>query len=281
MSAAAELHLSDDSLFNAVAWLDSFLSVMPVQLKLLQPAGVACLWLSTKHEEGQDEGQVTGVDFAGLMRGRGGTVLDDAPQALQLLLQLKETISTVVDDRHVSRVTITGHVRGFLLQLCRGSFTSGEEHHVAGLWEVHSSTALGGVAEGRWEQLYCMTTYLTEASLLEHQLLGHRPEQVAAAAFALAGLLLGLPGWDDLFLLAVTGHPLQQLATPMEWLCALYTTLHAAWAAGRPYAVTAKYSNIAMHAVATVVPITSVDDRRIMQCAAGSALRHALTAQAC
>jgi len=92
-----------------------------------------------------------------------------------------------------------------------------------------------------------------------------RPSELAAAALAVAGLLLGLPDQDEQHLLIRTGHSMHELAVPMEWLCALHCTLHAAWEAGRPYAVTLKYCDSALHAVAAVPPILSTDDARLSQ----------------
>jgi hypothetical protein len=79
--------------------------------------------------------------------------------------------------------------------------------------------------------LYCCVSYLCEVSALEYHLLPLLPQQVAAAAFALAHMLLGLP-LDDALLSQLTGYSTGQLLEPMQILVALHTSLWQALQAG-------------------------------------------------
>jgi hypothetical protein len=111
--------------------------------------------------------------------------------------------------------------------------------------------------------LYCCVSYLCEVSALEYHLLPLLPQQVAAAAFAVAHMLLGLP-LDDALLSQLTGYSTGQLLEPMQILVALHTSLWQALQAGHPYAVTRKYCGDDAYAVGcSVPPIVSQDDPRV------------------
>ncbi|WIA36604.1 hypothetical protein OEZ86_007892 [Tetradesmus obliquus] len=51
VAAAAALGLHSESLFTAVACFDAYLAAQPTHVLLLQPLGVACLWLAAKYEQ--------------------------------------------------------------------------------------------------------------------------------------------------------------------------------------------------------------------------------------
>eukprot|EP00775_Hariotina_reticulata_P008902 gene8902-9079_t len=215
IAAAAALRLQNDSLFTAVACLDRYLSVVPTQATLLQPAGIACLWLAAKFEEVYNQQLLRGINFSRFMLGPGGNLLGEAPAALQLLVLLEERILTALDYRLASIVTVITCKHRIMQQLCSGSGATAKQQ--AGLMMLSSPPAAGGLSKLQLDQLYCMTSYLTEISLLEYQLLTCRPGELAAAALAVAGLLLGLPGQDEQHLLSMTGFNMHELAVPMEW----------------------------------------------------------------
>lgn len=61
----------------------------------------------------------------------------------------------------------------------------------------------------------------------------------------------------------VTGHTFAELEVPLQYLCALHTTLYQALADGRPYAVSVKYSSGLLHGVACVAPLVNHNDARL------------------
>lgn len=141
------------------------------------------------------------------------------------------------------------------------------------------SSAAAQLTTKQLDQLYCMTSYLTEVALLEYQLLPMLPSELAAAAYAYSHVLLGLP-LDVQQLEQLTQHSAADLSRPMEYLCALQATLHGALQLGRPYAVTVKYCDEQVCRVGAVPPIMSLADARAKDwCVAGSAGLTVLTWQ--
>jgi hypothetical protein len=171
IAAAAALRLQNDSMFTAVACLDRYLSVVPTQAALLQPAGIACLWLAAKFEEVYNQELLRGINFSRFMLGPGGNLLGEAPAALQLLVLLEERILTALDYRLASIITVIACKHRIMQQLCNASASSAVVKHNACLVMVASPAASGGLSKLQLDQLYCMTSYLTEISLLEYQLL--------------------------------------------------------------------------------------------------------------
>jgi hypothetical protein len=111
--------------------------------------------------------------------------------------------------------------------------------------------------------LYCCVSYLTEVAMLEYGLLPLPPQQIAAAALAVAHMLLGLP-LNDALLSSVTGYCTGQLMEPMQVIVALHCSLWQALHSGRPYSVTQKYCGDDACAVGcSVPPIVSRDDPRV------------------
>jgi hypothetical protein len=127
-----------------------------------------------------------------------------------------------------------------------------------------TSTDPAAVHAQQYSQLlYCCMSYLCEVATLEYGLLPLPPQQIAAAALAVAHMLLGLP-LDDALLAQVTGYCTGQLLEPMQVLVALHGSLWQALQSGHPYAVTRKYcADDACGVGCGVPPIVSRDDPRV------------------
>lgn len=255
--AAATLHLrlARDCLHTGVSLLDRFLAAQPTPLPLLQPAGVACLWIAAKF---QQHVVPVAAAFAELMLvPRDDDSTDSSCSGgcgaggnnKQLLVLLEQAILQVLDYQLVSS-TETSHVfkHRIVLRLCSGGGGGGGD---------------GGarLPAGQLEQLYCMTSYLTEVALLEHRLVRCPPSQVAAAAFAFAAVLLGVR-LSDAQLRALAGHGVDELQGTMQALRALHSALSGALRCGQPCAVTIRYMGEKAAGVASVAPIDSADDPR-------------------
>jgi hypothetical protein len=115
----------------------------------------------------------------------------------------------------------------------------------------------------QYSELYWLTSYLAEATLLEYNLLSCKPSELAAAAFAVAQLLLGLK-INDAALECLTRHSLASLKGAMQWLVALHAALAAAQSAGRPYAVSEICGCPAALCVANVAPLVARDNPRLL-----------------
>lgn len=231
IAAAARLGLNNDSLFTAVGCFDRYLAVKPVPLPLLQPTAIACLWVASKYEQLV----VPPVaHFATLVQGsEHGMQGNCVHLSKQLLVELEAEILAALEFRLAAIVTVK-HFKGCLMQ------------------QLHRSKAAAVMSRCQLDQLYCMTSYLSEVSLLEYRLLPYKPSQVAAAAFVYAHVLLGLQVGSALQL---TGCTLAELAQLLEIFCALHGTLSAALHLSRPYNVTAKYRNPAVCGVANISPM--------------------------
>lgn len=239
IAAAARLGLNNDSLFTAVACLDRYLAVKPVLLPLLQPTAIACLWVASKYEQLVVPPV---MHFAMLVQGNEHSLNSSSVHlSKQLLVELEAEILTALDYRLAAIVTVKAF-KGCLMQ------------------QLHSSKAAAAMSRRQLDQLYCMTSYLTEVSLLEYRLLPFKPSQVAAAAFVYAHVLLGLQVGSALQL---TGCTLPELTQLLEIFCALHSTLSAALHLGRPYNVTAKYRNPAVCGVANIPPMTIPAEQRV------------------
>lgn len=167
-----QIGLSNDSLFMAVACLDKYLSAAPVTLPLLQPVSVACLWIASKYEE---LASIPAAVFAPFMVSPDGQSLGSETQAVQLLVKLEIGVLQAIDYRLASIVT-----------------TKAFKHRIIQrLWS--DARTVTQLSERQQQQLYSLTSYLTEVSLLEYQLLQWPPSMLASAAYALAQLLLGFP----------------------------------------------------------------------------------------
>lgn len=166
-----QLGLTNDTLFLAVAILDRYLSVAPVSAALLQPISVACLWIASKYEE---LCSLTAAVFAPYMLSPDGQSLGNESHAVQLLLKLEVGVLQALEYRLASIVT-----------------TKSFKHKIIQrLWS--DEAAVAKLSHQKHQQLYSLTSYLTEVSLLEYQLLRWRPSMLAAAAYAVAQILLGL-----------------------------------------------------------------------------------------
>lgn len=239
IAAAARLGLNNDSLFTAVAVLDRFLAVKPVLLPLLQPTAIACLWVASKYEQLVVPPV---LHFAMLVQGSESALHSNSVHlSKQMLVELEADILAALDFRLAAIVTVKSF-KAWLMQ------------------QLHCSKVAAAMSRRQLDQLYCMTSYLTEVSLLEYRLLPYKPSQVAAAAFVYAHVLLGLQVSTALQL---TGATLPELTGLLEVFCALHSTLSAALHLGRPYNVTAKYRNPAVCGVANIPPMTIPADQRV------------------
>lgn len=194
ISLTEQIGLNNDTLFKAVACLDRYLSAGPVSLALLQPVSIACLWIASKYEE---LASIPAVVFAPFMVSPDGQSLGSEAQAVQLLVKLEIGVLRALDYRLASIITPKAFKHKFLQRL----------------WT--DAGAVGKRSDRQHQQLYSMTSYLTEVSLLEYQLLRWPPSMLAAASYALAQLLLGLH--------LVSAQPVAQilltLACDTVWLC--------------------------------------------------------------
>lgn len=242
IAAAARLGLNNDSLFTAVAVLDRFLAVKPVLLPLLpllQPTAIACLWVASKYEQLVVPPV---LHYATLVHGSDNSLASNSVHlSKQLLVELEAEILAALDFRLAAIVTVKSF-KGWLMQ------------------QLHTSKAAAAMSRRQLDQLYCMTSYLTEVSLLEYRLLPSKPSQVASAAFVYAHVLLGLQVGSALQL---TNSTLPELTALLEVFCALHSTLSAALHLGRPYNVTAKYRNPVVCGVANIPPMTIPAEQRV------------------
>lgn len=171
ISIAEQLGLTNDTLFTAVAVLDRYLSVVPVSLALLQPISVACLWIASKYEELT---ALSAAVFAPFMLSPDGQSLGSETHAVQLLVQLEMRVLQALDYRLANIVTTKAY-KHWIIQRLWGD-----------------AAAVAKLTQRQHQQLYSLTSYLTEVSLLEYQLLQWPPNMLAAAAYAVAQILLGL-----------------------------------------------------------------------------------------
>eukprot|EP00878_Enallax_costatus_P008435 GHUV01008816.1.p1 GENE.GHUV01008816.1~~GHUV01008816.1.p1 ORF type:complete len:312 (+),score=60.61 GHUV01008816.1:343-1278(+) len=166
-----QLGLTNDTLFLGVAVLDRYLSVAPVSIALLQPISVACLWIASKYEE---LCSLTAAVFAPYMLSPDGQSLGNESHAVQLLVKLEIGVLQALEYRLASILT-----------------TKSFKHRIIQrLWS--DEAAVAKLPHHKHQQLYSLTSYLTEVSLLEYQLLRWPPSMLAAAAYAVAQILLGL-----------------------------------------------------------------------------------------
>ncbi|KAF6261782.1 microtubule-binding protein MIP-T3-domain-containing protein [Scenedesmus sp. NREL 46B-D3] len=180
----------------------------------------------------------------------------------------KDTLGDVCNGRHATfwgpdlRSHVTRSVDGSL------HFNANESAQCAKrfLESSHTQQPQQPAALQAWQYsqlLYCCVSFLCEAATLEYGLLPLLPRQVAAAAFAVAHMLLGLP-LDDALLAQLTGYRTSELLEPMQVLLALHSSLWQALQGGRPYAVTCKYCGDDAYGVGCgVPPIVSRDDPRV------------------
>jgi hypothetical protein len=240
VAAAASLGLDNDSLFLAVALLDRYLAARPAPLHLLQPTGIACLWAAAKYEQCTIPASRF---FSQLILGRNGVPLGPVPAAKQLLVVLEQAVLSAVDFRLASILTPKAFKHCIMQRLC-------------------GSPAAAQLSCKQLDQLYCMVSYLSEVALLEYQLLPVQPSMLAAAAYGYAHVLLGIPLAVEA-LQQLTQHSAEEIARPMEYMCALHATLSTALKLGRPYAVTVKYCDPQVCSVAAIQPVVSTGDARV------------------
>lgn len=166
-------------------------------------------------------------------------------RAVQLLNKLEMTVLQQLDFRVAMIPTAAASKRAFIAAL------------------LTSPQPAAAHARQYSQLLYCCVSYLCEVALLEYNLLPLLPQQIAAAALAVAHMLLGLP-LDDAVLAEVTGFCTGQLLEPMQVLVALHCSLWQALQSGHPYAVTRKYcGDDACSVGCSVPPIVSRDDPRV------------------
>lgn len=171
VAAAANLGLGNDALFLSVSCLDRYLATVPTSANLLQPISVACLWIAAKYDCAIAP---RAAMFASLMADMNGQSLGAAASSVDLLVMLEAGILKCLDYRLASIAT-----------------TKDSKHEI--IQKMQNSTAVAAKLSLQQQQLlYSMTSYLTEVSLLEFQLLPCPPSELAAASFALAHVLLGM-----------------------------------------------------------------------------------------
>lgn len=233
--SSARIGLSNDVLFRAVACFDRYLAAKPAPLNLLQPVGIACLRVSAKFEHVISP---SAARYSELIYGSTGIPLGSAPAAKHLLVLLEESVLKALDYRLANIVTAKEFKHQYMQQL--------------------SSSPEGvRLTAQQLDQLYCMTSYLTEIALLEYQLLPWTSSQVAAAAYAYSHVLLGLR-LDTDYMQQLTNHGAEEVQETMEFLDAIHTTLYVALQLGKPYAVTVKYLHASVGCVAAVAPVSSI-----------------------
>lgn len=240
--AAHQLQLGNDSLFLAVGVLDRYLAIQPnTPEALAQAVAIACLFIAAKF---QDVIVPPSSMFAAQM-----TATPSAPGGIgqpnvQLLLHLEATVLQALDWR-LANIDTTHTAKHFLL-------------------ERYAATAAGvSLPVLHRALLLNMTSYLSEAALLEYNLIKYQPEVLAGTAFACAHFLLGLP-LDLKVLQHVTGgYTLQDLSVPSSWLFSVHQIMCQALRDSKPYYVMLKYCADSAGGVARVPPLTSWSDERV------------------
>lgn len=170
IAAAASLCLTNDALFLGVACLDKYLKAATSSPQLLQPLSIACLWVAAKYDCVIIP---PAAAFARFMIDPQGMSLGGATTSVDLLIMLEASVLETLDYRLASLTTTKEHKHAILEKA----------------WAVPKAAALSSQQQ---QQLYSMVSYLTEVSLLEYQLLPCNADQVAAAAYVLAHVLLGM-----------------------------------------------------------------------------------------
>jgi cyclin A len=273
ISAAAALGLHSEALFTAVACLDGFLAAQATHAALLQPLGIACLWLAAKYEQLCVPPVRYFAQFVRMPKDMPAELQGDAAAPQQLLVLLEVRVLRALDYNLARVVTVKSFVHR-IMQLLAAAMQQESTAAAA----AYPAAAAAGIQQHQkqlllhqqqqqqrqqYNQLYWLTAYIAEASLLEYNLLPCKPSELAAAAFAAAQLLLGFKG-NEAMLQCITGHSLASLKAPMQWLLALHAALSAARAAGRPYAVSEVYGSSAALCVADVAPLVSMEDPRLL-----------------
>lgn len=161
--------LDNDVLFLGVACLDKYLAATMTLPQMLQPVSIACLWVAGKYESATAPRAAV---FASLISAPQVQSIRGNLTPLQLLLWLEADILGALDYRLASIITT--------------------RHHKHAITHCSPTTDSAPKMEGQRQLLYSMTSYLTEVSLLEYQLLPCHPSQLAAASHALAHVLLGM-----------------------------------------------------------------------------------------
>ncbi|KAF6253406.1 hypothetical protein COO60DRAFT_1643159 [Scenedesmus sp. NREL 46B-D3] len=273
VEAAASLGLDNDSLFLAIELLDRYLALTAsarsaaaraaaakVSLMELSMAEVPMLAQLPQQQQQQQQhvGGQEAADIAGFCCCGGGGVQQQqqagalagkpagcSERAVQLLNKLELAVLQQLDYRVAFIPTVAASKRTIM----HGLITSG---------------APAAVQAQRYSQLvYCCVSLLCEIAALEYGLLALLPQQVAAAAFAVAHMLLGLPLYDAL-LAQLTGYCMGELLEPMQVLVALHSSLWQALQCGQPFAVTSKYCGDDAYGVGCcVAPIVSSYDPRV------------------
>jgi cyclin A len=278
ISAAAALGLHSEALFTAVSCLDAYLAAQPTNAVLLQPLGITCLWLAAKYEQLCVPSVRCFAQFVRMPSGAPAELQGSSTAPQQLLVLLEVRVLRAVD-YNLARIVTTKAFVHRIMQLLAAAMQEDTAAALAGgsaAGDAATGTAAAAAAaaaysqqqlqqrrQQQYSQMYWLTSYLAEATLLEYHLLSCKPSELAAAAFAVAQLLLGLK-IDDAALECITGHSLASLKNPMQWLVALHAALAAAQSAGRPYAVSEIYSSPAALCVAHVAPLVSRDDPRLL-----------------
>jgi cyclin A len=270
ISAAAALGLHSEALFTAVSCLDAYLAAQPTNAVLLQPLGIACLWLAAKYEQLCVPSVRCFAQFVSMPPGAPAELQGSSTAPQQLLVLLEVRVLRAVD-YNLARIVTTKAFVHRIMQLLAAAMQEDTAAALAGGSATNTAAAAAAAysqqlqqrRQQQYSQMYWLTSYLAEATLLEYHLLSCKPSELAAAAFAVAQLLLGLK-IDDAALECITGHSLASLKNPMQWLVALHAALAAAQTAGRPYAVSEIYSSPAALCVAHVAPLVSRDDPRLL-----------------
>ncbi|KAF6256212.1 cyclin-like protein [Scenedesmus sp. NREL 46B-D3] len=241
MSAAAALGLHAEALFTAVACLDAYLAAQPTHAALLQPLGMACLWLAAKYEQLCVPSVRCFAQFVRMPPGAPAEVQGSAAAPQQLLVLLEVRVLRALDYNLARIITAKAFVHRTMQML---AVAMQEEPAAASPAAAGAGASAAAAAaaytqqpqqllrrQQQYSELYWLTSYLAEATLLEYNLLPCKPSELAAAAFAVAQLLLGLK-IDD--------------------------------AALAPYAVSEIYASSAALHVADVAPLVSQDDPRLL-----------------
>lgn len=214
VEVAAEYKLHSDTLFLTVAYIDRYLSVVPVPRSELQLVGVACMLVASKYEEIYAP---TVEDFC---------YITDHTYSRERLLAAEQSVLAALRFEMTAPTTKT-FLRRFL--------------------DAAAAEQLPGVKQ---ELLEVVATYLAELSLLEYGLLRFLPSTIAAAAVLVALTMLGCrpgqtdgPGggrcWGDT-LSHYTGYEPRALRAVAN---GLYTLFLRAGTDASPPAVREKYSH--------------------------------------
>jgi cyclin A len=104
------------------------------------------------------------------------------------------------------------------------------------------------------EHLHFLSNYLTEISLLDHNMMAFLPSEIAAAAVFLANLMLKRPAWDG-NLQHYSGYSPRDIAPCVRALAEVHTAVSASTSL---QAIKDKYGHPRFQSVSRISPVPNL-----------------------